>query len=223
MAAQYDPWALQPFDLSRRFILTNPTPPIQVGNELTNSTTRSTYRLHWNWLALWDNFGALVNQYWNNVVPQANKQSNVFTQGEYSGIVQDVATFIRVGNEGDVKGRIQAFVVPVHSAAANGRNGAPRPSDRHSILQRWEQGVEANNLAGIPDFVMATEYGIPSRRLTAILEVKNPWQVTPARIDAVINSTLHCHNQLIYTRPSSPCREPSRTSSGRTTFWLHGA
>ena len=111
--------------------------------------------------------------------------------------MQSVATFTRVANEGDVKGRIQEFVVPVHSAAANGLNGAPRPTDQHSKLQRWEQGVEANNLAGIPDFVMATEYGIPPRRITAMLEVKNPWQVTPARIDAVINSTLHCPNPLI--------------------------
>lgn len=197
MAAQYDPWAIQNFDLSRGFILTNPTPPIQVANLLANSTTRSTYRLHWNWLALWDDFGALVHEYWNNVVPQADKQSNVYTQASYRDRVQRVATFSRVANEGDVKGRIQEFVEPVHSAAANGLNGAPRPTDQHSRMQRWEQGVEANNLAGIPDFVMATEYGIPPRRITAMLEVKNPWQVTPARIDAVINSTLHCPNALI--------------------------
>ena len=43
-------------------------------------------------------------------------------------------------------------------------------------------------MAGIPDFVMATEYTYPPRRITAIIEVKNPWHVTPARIDAVINS-----------------------------------
>ena len=85
MAAQYDPWAIQTFDLSRGFILTNPTPPIQVANLLANSTTRSTYRLHWNWLALWDNFGALVHEYWNNVVPQVDKQSNVYTQAAYRG------------------------------------------------------------------------------------------------------------------------------------------
>ena len=103
--------------------------------------------------------------------------------------MQTVATFMSVANEGEVRGRIQEFVLPVHSAAANGLNGAPRPTDRHSVLQRWEQGVEANHLAGIPDFVMATEYGNPQRRVTVLLEVKNPWQVTPALIDAVINRT----------------------------------
>ena len=192
MAAQYDPWAIQTFNLCRGDILTYPIPPVQLANELTRSTTRSTYRLHWNQLALWENFGAHVHHYWNNVVPQADKQSSVFTQGEYSGIVQRVATFRRVGNEGDVKGRIQDFVVPVHAAVANGLNHAPRPSDRHSVFQRWEQSVEANSLAGIPDFAMATEYGIPRRRITALIEVKNPWQVTPALIDAAINSIIHC-------------------------------
>jgi hypothetical protein len=52
--------------------------------------------------------------------------------------------------------------------------------------------VEANALAGIPDFVMAAEYGSP-RRITAILEVKNPWQVTPRLVDEVIQSV---HNSI---------------------------
>ena len=134
-----------------------------------------------------------VTHYWNNVVRQADKQRNVFTRGEYSGIIQHVATYARVGNEGDVKGRIQDFVLPIHSSAANGRNDAPRPTDRHSMLQRWEQGVEANTLAGIPDFVMATEYGYPLRRTTALLEVKNPWQITSGLIDEVIDSSIYTH------------------------------
>src|SRR5436309_5281480 len=101
-AAHFDP-RLPTFDLSREFILSHATPPIQVANELTNSTTRSTYRLHWNWLALWDNFGMFVNQYWNNVVPQVDKQANVFSQGEYSGRFSSISTNSRVGNEGAVK------------------------------------------------------------------------------------------------------------------------
>jgi hypothetical protein len=197
MAVQFDPWAPQTFDLSREYILSSPTPPIRVANVLTNSTTRSTYRLHWNWLAPWEDFGDLVYRYWNNVVPQNDKQSNVYTQVAYSERVQMVATFTSVANEGDVKGRIQDFVLPVHSAAANGFNGAPRPTDQHSILQRWEQGVEANRLAGIPDFVMASEYGNPQRRITVLSEVKNPWQVTPALIDIVINGRIHSPQPLM--------------------------
>src|SRR5207248_2827790 len=99
--------------------------------------------------------------------------------------------------EGNIRVCIDKFVVDIHSAAANGLNGAARPTDQHSKLQRWEQGVEANNLAGIPDFVMVTEYGNLPRRITAMLEIKNPWQVTPALINAVINSIIHSPLRLI--------------------------
>lgn len=174
MAAQYDPWAIQTFDLSRQYILSNPTPPIRIANVVTNSTTRSTYRLHWNWLALWDDFEALVYQYWNNVVPQADEQRKVYSRGSYSNASAGCCY------------RFESF-----------QRGAVRPTDQHSKLQRWEQGVEANNLAGIPDFVMVTEYGNLPRRITAMLEIKNPWQVTPALIDAVINSIIHSPLWLI--------------------------
>jgi hypothetical protein len=186
MAAQYNPLAQPLFDLSRDFILTYPTPPITVSNVLTNSTTRSVYRLRWNTIMPWNDFGARVIQYLATV-PQDDKQANVITQGEYSGRYQRVMNS-PAGNEGLVKALVGDFIEPIHSAAANGLNGAPRPSDRHSKLQRWEQGIEANAQAGIPDFVMITEYGHLPRRVTAMMEVKNPWQVTPALVDQVIHS-----------------------------------
>lgn len=73
MAAQYDPRVPQTFNLSHQYILTNATPPIQDANVLTNSMTRSTYRLHWVWIALWEDFGDCVYQYWDIDVPQADK------------------------------------------------------------------------------------------------------------------------------------------------------
>lgn len=194
MAAPANPWAPVAFDLSREYILTSPTPPIRVANVVTNSTTRSRFRLHWNWIAPWDDFGGLVQQYWNDVVPQIDKQRNVYAQSAYFDMLQNVATDFRVSNEGKIKVCIDMFVVNVHSAAATGRNGAPRPSYRHSRLLRWEQGFDINNnLAGIPDFVMMSEYadGELPGRITAMLEAKNPWQVTPALIDSVINSAIH--------------------------------
>ena len=197
MAAQYDPYAQETFDLSRLYILSCPTPPFRIADARTNSTTRSTYRLHWNWLALWDNFGACVHQYWTQVVPQADKQRNVYTQQAHRNAVQGIVNNSRVSNEGNVKVCIDRYVVDVHTAAANGLNGAARPTDQHSILQRWEQGVEGNQVAGVPDYVMATEYGNPPRRLTALLEVKNPWKVTPALIDAVIDSSIQFSPPLI--------------------------
>src|SRR5579859_952594 len=126
MASQFDPRA---FNLSCEYILSNPTPSIQVGNSHSNSTTRSTYRLHWNGIRLWGDFGDLVNQYWNNVVSQADKQRYVFTQDAYRDAVQGIATDMRVANEGNVKVCIDGFPVIIHSAAANGRNGATRPTD----------------------------------------------------------------------------------------------
>lgn len=148
---------------------------------LRNSTTRPTYRLHWDWMAVREGFGNLVYQYCNNVILQVDKQRNVYTQGEYSDGVQTIATFTRVANEGDVKGRIQEFILPIHTAAVNSLNDAPRPT---AMLQRREQGVQANHLVGIPDFVRAAEYGNPQQCIPAIL---NLWQVMPPIIDAVIN------------------------------------
>ena len=115
----------------------------------------------------------------------------MFTQGAFTERFRAVGLSSTAANEGDVKALLQEFVQPVHSGAANGYNDAPRPSDLHSKLQRWEQGVEANLLAGIPDFVMTTEFGPPPRRVTAMLEVKNPWQVTSALIDEVIQGITH--------------------------------
>ena len=130
-----------PFDLSREHVLMYPIPPVQIGNRVTQSTTRSVYRLHWDTIDLWDDFGARVIQYWNTV-PQADRQSNVMTRVSYGDRFREVGHSV-VANEGDVKSVVAEFIQPVHSAAANGRDGAPRPSDRHSQLPRWEQGVEA--------------------------------------------------------------------------------
>ena len=184
MAVPYNPQQQLLFDLSRDFVLTHSTPPVAVANVLTNSTTQSVYRLHWNTITPWNGFGNTVIQYWN-AVPQHDKQENVITQGAYADHFQSVG-FSQAGNEGNIKALIDLFVQSVHSSAANGRNGAPRPSDRHSKLLRWEPGVEANAHAGIPDFVMISEYGHHPHRVTAMMEAKNPWQVTPALIDQVI-------------------------------------
>ena len=56
-------------------------------------------------------------------------------------------------------------------------------------MQRWELGVQANQLAGIPDFVFAAQHGNP-RRVSTVFEVKNPWHVTPICIDEVYQILL---------------------------------
>ena len=183
MVAPYDPWGLPAFDLSRDYVLTNPTPPTLIADRVTHSTTRSVYRVHWNTIAPWNDFSTRVIQYWNSI-PQLDKQANVIAQEGYRHCFQRVG-FSTAGNEGNVRALIFEFVAAVHSAAANGGNGdnTPRPSDRHSVLQQWEQGVEANALAGCPDLVMRSEYGRVPYRVTVMVEAKNPWQVTPAGLD----------------------------------------
>jgi hypothetical protein len=99
----YDPYAVVAFNLSRDYILSQSTPPINPGDTLSESTTKSTYSLHWNEIYLWDNFRDSVGNYWNNVVSQADKQCDVFTQHTYSNAVQTLATDMRVTNEGNIK------------------------------------------------------------------------------------------------------------------------
>ena len=48
---------------------------------------------------------------------------------------------------------------------------------------------EANAIAGVPDLVMRRQQGYALHRITVMLEIKNPWQVTPAGIDQVIRAT----------------------------------
>ena len=102
--ALFDPWGPPALDLSRDLILTNPTPPTLVADRVTHSTTRSVYRVHWNTIAPWEDFGARVIQYWNNV-PQVDKQTNVMEQAAYQDRFQCVG-FSMAGNEGNVRALI---------------------------------------------------------------------------------------------------------------------
>jgi hypothetical protein len=190
--AAYNPF--QPvLDMTREFVLTYPTPTIQIADRHTVSTTLSAFRLHWNTLEEWRGFADLVTAYWNNNVTPNDKQSLVYNGGEYGGRYRRLSSGIsRAANEGDVSSLHNEFVTPVLGNAANGIDNAPLPSDRHSRLQRWSQGVEARALAGIPDSVMVTDFGHPGypRRITAMVEIKNPWRVTPDLVDQVIQSIL---------------------------------
>jgi hypothetical protein len=191
--AQYDPFTSPPgFDLSREFILTYPTPTVRVGrvDDISMSTTMSTYRLHWNDIRVWEDFGNEVHQYWNHTMPQHDKPVNVMNQAIYSEIVRVLSTRAAsaITNEGRVRQSIDAFVVTAHDYTASGRDDAPRPNDYHSLLYSLQAGPEVRHLSGIPDFVMRSEVG--NQRITVVVEAKNPWQVTPAKVDAVIASIL---------------------------------
>ena len=73
-------------------------------------------------------------------MPEYDKQTNVLARGAYSDYFQHVSGWSSAANEGDVKAQFDRFVEPVHSSGANGRNGAPLPTDRgnkESKQDKW--------------------------------------------------------------------------------------
>ena len=178
-----------PFDMNRNSVLTFELPAIPLAPvaELSRSTTLSRYRLHWDHLFRWNNFGQTVQQYWDTV-PEADKLANVFHIQTFLYHHQRLPMAHLNSAEDHIRARIDSRVVLLHDAAANGVGDAPYPSDRHSRMVRWAQGFHANQLAGIPDFVFQTESA--PIRTTAFVEVKNPWLVTPARIDQVLDGNF---------------------------------
>jgi hypothetical protein len=213
----------QPFNISRADALNSPTPPIHVVEHHSHSVTTPTYRLRWNEIHLWRDFDDLVREYWANLVPQIDKGELIFSDAALRLLAQSVATQDTVANENIVVACINAYPIIVHSVAANGLNDANRPSDRHSRFRHWAPGITGpqGEVAGIPDFVMATEATSPPRRITVIVEVKNPWIVTPDIVDEVIDSTISFvlfNGRRSCDRRYTPCRSRSRAN-----LWLYGA
>jgi hypothetical protein len=178
------------FTVSRESLLGCFLPPFQAGDQPTTSTTTCRYRLRWNELRLSNNFEDLVVAYWNTVSLEdraAYVTSQIIVQDRWQVIANDQ----RILSEDDIKVSIDLYPSHFHRIAANGQHGAPLPIDDHSSISRCTLGAAQWGLVGVPDFVM---HGL--NRVTALMEVKNPWLVTPQQIDEVIDSTvrlfLHC-------------------------------
>jgi hypothetical protein len=179
------------FNVSCENLLAYALPPFRAGDERVVSTTRSRYRLHWNQLVLWPNFDNAIVTYWNTV-SQHDKTALVTTQQTLSDRWQSVANDTRIMGEDNIKACMDTYPLACHSAAANGANGAPMPGDLHSSMHRCGSGAAQWGLAGVPNFVM-----YHANRVTALVEVKNPWLVTPQKIDEVLNSNVHVLFTLI--------------------------
>jgi hypothetical protein len=182
----WNPTAPLALNVTREGLLNVSLPPLRAGDQPSISSTRSRYRLHWNQLFLWQGFEQSVVDYWD-AVPPGDKNAVVANNMLLSGAWQNVMNDARLLAEGDIKACIDKCPVEFHSAAANGANGAPAPTDLHSSIHRCGQGAAGWGLAGVPDFVM---YHAANPRVTALVEVKNPWLVTPLQIDEVINGYL---------------------------------
>jgi hypothetical protein len=185
-----------PFDLARGAILCWPTPPPKIGmpHLLTHSSTVSPYRVHWNELSLWEGIAQAVSHYWSNIIPQHDKVQNVTNMVAFIRMAQRISFRPRSAtDESKIRECISGYIEPVLDIIANGGEGAPLPSDRHSLFTSWSAGDNVEDrLAGMPDYVMINERVVlPAvlTRITVIFEIKNPWIVTPALIDEVINGT----------------------------------
>jgi hypothetical protein len=62
-APPYNAYVPLGFDMSRNDLLSYPTPQFTPALERARSTTRSKYRLRWNYLLPWDGFEAAVVNY----------------------------------------------------------------------------------------------------------------------------------------------------------------
>jgi hypothetical protein len=90
--------------------------------------------------------------------------------------------------EEDIKAYLLSFVMEVHNCAARANNGAPLPSDLHASFIRISAGAGNYGLVGVSDFAM---YADEQQRICLVGEVKNPWMVTPALIDEVLNGKFY--------------------------------
>ena len=185
------------FNVNRTTLLGHPLPPFRAGDQPSSSTTTTRYRLRWHQLHIWNDFADQVVAYWNSVPPH-DRNAMVATQNELQGRWQRIANNPRILNESDVTFCVQLYPLDFHSYAANGEAGAPMPTDAHSAFYPCGLGASSWNLAGVPDFVM--HY---INRVTALIEVKNPWLVTPQRINEVLNG-LTPHTSAMLTTGTAP-------------------
>ena len=172
------------FNVTRENILGYFLPPFRAGDQPSTSTTTSRYRLRWNQLDIWTNFADRVSEYWDTV-SQADREALVVNQVQLQHMWQSIANNPRILTEDDIKACVDLYPIACHRSAANGAMGAPLPSDYHSVADRCTLGAGQWGLSGAPDFVMHH-----LDRVTALMEVKNPWLVTPQKIDEVIESTV---------------------------------
>jgi hypothetical protein len=89
-----------------------------------------------------------------------------------------------VSTEPEVKATMETLPIYCHHTVANNINGEPLPTDAHSLICR----NGGNNLVRKVGFVFKSRLG----RVTAVMEAKNPWRITPAGIDEVLNGTQKC-------------------------------
>jgi hypothetical protein len=94
---------------------------------------------------------------------------------------------VEVRTEAQIKLCIITYVKEIHNIAARGAQRAPLPSDFHASVVSVDAGAGSYGLVGVSDFAMFNDREM---RISAVGEVKNPWNVTPQHINEVIDGYL---------------------------------
>jgi hypothetical protein len=194
------------FDLSRRQLLELPLQEPIVGTNLPRSTTFSAYRVSPNIIRTWDNFPRLVIQYYANV-PEADKIARIGFITDANLIYNTVAAQV-VSNEDHIKSVIDQQPVRFHQMVTTSINGQDPPSDIHSQIERFSSGMR---LAGWSDYFFRSA---DKTRVSAVMEGKNPWKVTPSKITEVLNGIFTNPDFALNERDGTRCGRPCRSPGG---------
>ena len=175
-----------PFDTRRDAVLVSEFPTVRDAAHPATSTTKSRHRLRWRVLQPWDAFEHHAIDYFATVFTAADRQALIITA---TGLYQLFAAVndTEARTEADIKSLLLQFIMEVHNIAARGKNGAPLPSDSHASVIRVEAGAGNYGLVGVSDFGM---YNDTQTRVCLVGEAKNPWNVTPQKIEEVLNGNF---------------------------------
>ena len=184
----YDPRApLPPFDMSRASVLNSPLPPIHPLHYRLHQNHASTYRLQWNRLGEWNSFPLELNNYWEHMVPQSDKDTGVYYNQLYSfSYCNSFST-----NRHPLNPMHDMIPTLLRVAWSNGFHNSATPSDKHSTFTIDYSNKNRSSVdPGVQQF-MFVKSGEPPRHhylatVTAPVEWTSPLAITPQDIDELL-------------------------------------
>jgi hypothetical protein len=168
------------FDVSREALLTFNLPVLNQHHNAAAGNTVSSHGVYPDNIAEWHEFPQEVIQYWVTQVTPNDKAAMVHSS---QSIVWALNTYYRqvAWDEEIVRTSLWSLPFSLHRVATRDDSGQPRPSDQHSDIIPFQPGW---NFLGRPDYFF---HSVSQRRITAVIDAKNPWSVTPQEITAVLN------------------------------------
>ena len=184
----YDPRApLPPFDMSRAAVLNSPLPPIHPLYYRLQRNHASTYRLQWNQLVEWSSFPSELNNYWEHMVPQSDKDAGVYYNELYSfSYCNSFST-----NRHPLNPMHDLIPTLLRVAWSNGFRNSATPSDKHSTFTIGRSNNNPSSVdPGMQQFMFLKSGESPTHRylatVTAPVEWTSPSAITPQDIDELL-------------------------------------